>query len=91
VNGDLAVQLAAELRTLGVSHAGVVDLLTNYSLEVIERQLRYLPLRKAKRKSAFIVQAIRHDYSPPNELYHATPPAHPSQSDSLDENTEQPL
>ena len=67
---DPAVQIAVELMRLGVSHAGVVELLS-YPHERIKRQLSFMPFRKAKRPEAFIVDAIRHDYSPPKEYYYA--------------------
>lgn len=67
---DPAVQIAVELIKLGVSHAGVVELLS-YPHERIKRQLSFMPFRKAKRPEAFIVDAIRHDYSPPKEYYYA--------------------
>ncbi|MEI7575539.1 MAG: hypothetical protein WCK51_01505 [Armatimonadota bacterium] len=67
---DPAVQIAVELMKLGVSHAGVVELLS-FPHERIKRQLSFMPFRKAKRPEAFIVDAIRHDYSPPKEYYYA--------------------
>ena len=81
------VELALRLLRLGVSNAGVSELLT-YDSEVVERQLDYLPQRKAKRPSAFIVDAIRNDYSPPNPHRHATYPSHASRRSRLDQDTE---
>jgi len=84
------VELAMRLLRLGVSNAGVTELLT-YDPEVIERQLDLLPYRKAKRPSAFIVDAIRNNYAlPANHPSHAS-----SQNDvrqttqRLDQNSEQ--
>lgn len=74
-----AVALAMELLQLGVSGAGVVELLL-YDHDRIERQLAYLPYRKAKRPSAFIMDAIRQDYSPPNTYPHASSQNEPVQS-----------
>lgn len=83
---DRAVQLAIQLKRLNVSQAGIVDLLSHYSHDVIERQLQFLPFRKAKRKEAFIVDAIRNDYSPPKEFYYASPqPPAPSDDFPLDQ------
>jgi len=76
---DRAIIVASELMQLGVSKLGVTDLLTHYPLEQIERQLLYLPFRKAKRPGAFVVEAIRHDYSPPKEFFYATPETADSQ------------
>lgn len=84
------VELAIQLLQLGVSRSGVAELLT-YGTDVVERQLSYMPLRKAKRPEAFIVDAIRNDYSPPNPHYHA---AHQNEARStksrLDEDAQSP-
>ena len=71
MNQERATKLAGELYKLGLSQAGVVDLLSNYSLDAIEEQLFYLPHRKAKRPGAFLVDAVRNHYSPPKEFYYA--------------------
>ena len=63
-------QVAFELLKLGVSHAGVNELLS-YPMERIERQLSYMQFRKAKRPEAFIVEAIRNDYSIPKQMQYA--------------------
>ncbi len=84
-----AIQIAVELQRLGVSKAGIIDILTNYPHDVIERQLLFLPYRKAKRKEAFIIDAIRNNYSAPKEFYYAsnqTPP--PDALAQLDEDAE---
>lgn len=68
---DPAVQIAVQLQKLGVSNAGVIELLSKYPHETIIKQLEYLPHRKARRPEAFIIQAVRNNYSPPKEYYHA--------------------
>ncbi len=65
-------ELAIELMKLGVSGGIVGQLLATSELDEIERQLAYLPYRKAKRPAAFIVDAIRNYYSPPKEFYYAS-------------------
>jgi hypothetical protein len=49
----------------GVSDKVLVDLLVAYPLDLIERQLRYLPYRKAKKPVSLLVAAIQNDYEPP--------------------------
>ena len=68
---ERATQIAVRLMKLGVSNAGVQELLAQYPYEEIERQLDFLPLRKAKRPEAFIMEAVRKNYSPPKETYYA--------------------
>jgi hypothetical protein len=87
VSQDRATKLAVELMRLGISRAGTVELLS-YPLDVVERQLAYLPFRKAKRPSAFIVDAIRNDYSPPKEAYYAKAEAEPEPDHAVDEGSE---
>ena len=84
MNQERATKLAGELYKLGLSQAGVVDLLSNYSLDAIEEQLFYLPHRKAKRPGAFLVDAVRNHYSPPKEFYYAkTEPQSAEAGDAL--------
>lgn len=64
------VEIALDLMKLGVSNAGVAELLT-HDPDVVEAQLAYLPYRKAKRPEAFIIEAVRKNYSPPKEFYYA--------------------
>lgn len=66
-----AVRIAVELQLLGVSQAGVIELLSQHPYEEIERQLSYMPFRRAKRPEAFIMEAVRNRYSPPKELLNA--------------------
>lgn len=86
MNDDRSVAAAAALMRLGVSRAGIVDLLAHHPIETIERQLRWLPLRKARRPEALVIDAIRFDYSSPNLFRHAkdeAPP--PGRSDPVHE------
>ncbi|HEY3780312.1 MAG TPA: hypothetical protein VGL56_04455 [Fimbriimonadaceae bacterium] len=88
---DRAVILASELLQLGVSRVGVTELLAHYPEEQIERQLLYLQFRNAKRPGAFIVEAIRRDYSPPKEFFYAqNNPARSKRSEQLDQNSKPP-
>ena len=70
-NLERMTAVATELFKLNVSNAGVSQLLRDYSVEEIERQLLYLPYRKAKRPNAFIIEAVRGKYSPPKEFTYA--------------------
>lgn len=84
-----AVELALQLMRLGVSKQGVEHLLATVSHDVIERQLEFLPYRKARRPEAFIVQAIRNDFSPPKEFFYASNPPYPTGlDDAMDKNAE---
>lgn len=88
---DRRIVVASKLHRLGVSGAGVVELLSYYSLDEIELQMKYLPFRKAKRPEALIIEAVRNNYSPPKEFYYAevqTPSPEPEQL--LDEDTQPP-
>lgn len=69
--------IAVELMKLGVSQRGVQELLT-FPPELVERQLKYLPYRKAKRPEAFIIDAVRNNYSAPKEFFYAPPKAQPA-------------
>ena len=64
-------RIAYELQKLGVSQDGTLDILLKYPLDVIEAQVSYMPYRRAKRPDAFIVEAIRKNYSPPNKAFYA--------------------
>lgn len=77
---ERATKIAYDLLKIGVSHAGVQELLVNYSYDLIERQLAFLPHRKAKRPEAFIMEAIRRNYSPPKELFYAPTQVDPAAS-----------
>lgn len=87
-DGERAVRLAVELRRLGVSHTRTVELLSHFDHADIEQQLIYLPFRSCRRPSAFIIEAIRGNYSPPNEFYHASLSSDSLQANPLDEDFE---
>jgi len=82
------LKAALGLQKLGVSQSGSLQLMNQYPLETIERQLFFLPMRKAKRPSAFIVDAIRFDYSPPKEFYAKTKTQPSEDSCVLDQDAE---
>jgi hypothetical protein len=80
-----------ELIKLGVSKAGIEELLSFHELDEVERQLTYLPFRNAKRPEALIMEAVRKRYSPPKEFYYASPHPHPSGPPrSVDEDAQPP-
>lgn len=82
-------RLAMELLKLGVSKSGIETLLSLHDLDEVERQLAYLPFRKAKRPEAFIVEAVRNRYSPPKEFYYAANQTQPpGNGNPLDEDPE---
>lgn len=76
---DQAFEIALALMKLGVSNRGVEELLASFPYDQIERQLQYLPFRKAKRPEAFIIDAVRNNYSPPKEFYYAKDHTQPPQ------------
>jgi hypothetical protein len=71
MNQERATEIAVKLKRLHVSDSIVIELLSNFDLDAIESQIDWLPFRKAKRPGAFLIQAIRNNYSPPKEEYHA--------------------
>jgi len=77
--------VAIELKKLGVSQAGVLELLGRYPIELVEAQLSYLPYRKARRPEAFIIQAVRNNFSAPKELYAKTQTDPSTTINTLDE------
>ena len=88
---DRLTKLAMELLKIGVSKTGVELLLSTQDLDEVERQLAYLPYRRAKRPEAFIVEAVRRRYSPPKEFYYAAHSLDDSGEDrALDQDTEFP-
>lgn len=88
---DRLTTLAMELLKLGVSKSGVETLLSLHDLDEVERQLAYLPFRRAKRPEAFIVEAVRNRYSPPKEFYYAANQTQSSgHGNALDEDPERP-
>lgn len=92
MSDERAVAIARELHLLGVSQAGVVELLTQYPPERIERQLAYLPFRTAKRPEAFIIEAVRNNYSAPKDYFYAKAETLASRSEPLmDQGAKHPL
>lgn len=87
MNQERATKIAMELMKLGISHAGIVELLAE-DFDEIERQLSYLPYRKARRPGAFLIEAVRKRYSPPKEVYYAKAEAEPTIPQGLDENSQ---
>lgn len=82
-------RLVMELHFLGVSNKAIIDLVGDYPWEVIEDQLKYLPYRNARNKAAFIVKAIKHNYSPPKNYFYAAHQALAANPESqLDQNPE---
>ncbi len=71
MSNERLTRIALELQKLGVSQDGTLDILVKYPLEIIEAQLSYMPYRRAKRPEAFIVEAIRKNYSPPTNAFYA--------------------
>ena len=88
---DPAVELAKELHLLGISHVGIVEVMSQYSHDRIRQQLAYLPYRRAKRPEAFLIEAVRNNYSPPKEYFHAQAEIRRSDSQPLvDQGSEHP-
>ena len=86
-----AVKIATDLHILGVSQTGIVELLTQYPFDRIEKQLLYLPFRKAKRPEALIIDAIRNNYAPPKEYFYAkAETADPEPQTFVDQGSEHP-
>jgi len=86
---DRMTAIAIELLKLHVSQAGITQLFNLGDLDEIERQLMYLPYRKAKRPGAFLIEAVRHRYSPPKEFTYAKHLAPVSSAgDAVDEDPE---
>lgn len=91
MTSDRLVLIAVRLQELGVSHAGTVELLSQYQPDLIEKQLEWLPLRKAKRPEAFIIEAVRNNYSPPKEAFHAQTPKPAAEPQAFLDETAQPF
>lgn len=53
------------LLKLGVSRSQIMELVERYSLERIEKQLQWLPLRRPRKPSSLIVSAIKENYEAP--------------------------
>lgn len=85
-------RLVMELHLLGVSHKAIIELVGDYPWEVIEDQLKYLPFRNARRPAAFIVKAIKFNYSPPKDYFYAAHQALSASSrQQLDKDAESPI
>lgn len=65
---DRMVRLAYELLVIGVSQPQVTKLL-GHDLDLIERQLQWLPYRKARKPASMIVSAIEQDFDAPSALW----------------------
>lgn len=86
---DRATAIAVRLMKLGVSQAGIRELLSQHPYDKIERQLDYLPERKARRPEAFIIEAVRNDYSPPKDHHRAkNPTSSPGPEGPVDQDPE---
>ncbi|MBI1331275.1 MAG: hypothetical protein GC165_00175 [Armatimonadetes bacterium] len=42
-----------------------------FPLDDLEKQIDWLPLRKAKRPGAYLIEAVRRKYQPPKEFFYA--------------------
>lgn len=58
------IRLAGRLIQLGVSGNQIQKLLL-HDLDLVERQLDWLPFRSARKRASLIVAAIEHDYEAP--------------------------
>lgn len=58
-------ELVLELVHIGVGLRKARSLVNEYPAERIERQLRWLPLRAARRPASLLISAIENDYDPP--------------------------
>jgi hypothetical protein len=91
MNQERATRLAIELQKLNVGQAIIVELLSSYPLEQIERQLEYLPYRSPKRPAALLVEAVRYNYSAPKEFYYAQTQIEPAEAaNPLDQGSKPP-
>lgn len=58
------VRLAGRLMQVGVSNSQIQKLLL-FDLDLVERQLDWLPFRSARKRASLIVAAIEKDYEAP--------------------------
>lgn len=58
-------QLVLELVELGIGVRKAENLVTQYSEELIRKQLKWLPLRTARRPASLLIASIENDYDPP--------------------------
>lgn len=87
---DRAFAIAYALMSLGVSKSGVERIMREYSYDLIEKQLAYLPFRKAKRPEAMIIESIRRNYSAPKDFFYAPHQTEPQGDNPLDQGSELP-
>jgi hypothetical protein len=65
---DRMVRLAKALLELGVADRQVTKLLL-HDLDTVEKQLRFLPFRQARKPASLIVTAIMEDFEAPAALW----------------------
>lgn len=58
-------QLVLELVEVGVGFRKAQSLADSYPDELVRKQLRWLPLRAAKRPASLLIASIEQDYGPP--------------------------
>lgn len=58
-------ELVLELVHVGVGLRKARSLVEEYPSERIQRQLKWLPLRAARRPASLLISAIENDYDPP--------------------------
>lgn len=85
---DRAFAIAYALMRLGVSKSGVDRIMREYSYDLIEKQLAYLPFRKAKRPEAMIIESIRRNYSTPKDYFYASHQTEPEGNNPLDQGSQ---
>lgn len=61
---DRQSSIRSKLIEIGVSKKTIEELIKEYPEDQIEKQIKYLPYRRAKNKAAFIVKAIKGDWEP---------------------------
>lgn len=58
-------ELILELVHIGIGLRKARSLVEEHSAERIEKQLKWLPLRRARRPAPLLITAIENDYDPP--------------------------
>ena len=58
-------ELVLELVHVGIGLRKAQNLVDHYPANLIERQLRWLPQRAARRPASLLIAAIEHNYDPP--------------------------
>lgn len=87
---DRAFAIAYALMSLGVSKSGVERIMREYSYDLIEKQLAYLPYRKAKRPEAMIFESIRRNYSAPKDFFYASHQTESQGNNPVDQGSQLP-